>query len=78
MAMPSLTREQALGYLNDVYDTVKEFLTNNSMEELEMPGIGFEGKYSRYQCVQMAILDNIRHLGEIFAIQSSWKRQCCD
>ena len=75
MAIPSLTREQALGYLNDVYDTVKEYLTNTPMEKLEMPGIGFEGKYSKYQCVQMALLDNIRHLGEIFAIQSSWKRR---
>jgi hypothetical protein len=73
--MPSLTREQALGYLNDVYDTVKEYLLNTPMEKLETPGIGFDGKYSQYQCIQMALLDNIRHLGEIFAIQSSWKRQ---
>jgi len=75
MAMPSLTREQAISYLNDVYDTVKEYLANTPIEKLEMPGIGFEGKYSQYQCIQMALLDNIRHLGEIFAIQSSWKRR---
>jgi hypothetical protein len=74
-AIPSLTREQALGYLNDVYDTVKEYLINTPMESLEMPGIGFKGKYSQYQCIQMALLDNVRHLGEIFAIQSSWKRR---
>jgi len=48
MAMPLLTREQALGYLNDVYDTVKEYLLNTPMEKLEMPGIGWEGKYSQY------------------------------
>ena len=75
MDMPSLTREQVLGYLNDVYDTVKEYLTNSPMEKLEKPGVGFEGKYSRYQCIQMALLDNIRHLGEIFAIQSTWERR---
>jgi hypothetical protein len=75
MAMPSFTREQALGYLNDVYDTVKEYLVNTPMEKLETPGVGSEGKYSQYQYIQMALLDNIRHLGEIFAIQSSWKRR---
>jgi hypothetical protein len=74
-AMPLLTREEVLGYLNDVYDTVKDFLANTPIEKLEMSGVGFEGKYSQYQCVQMALLDNIRHLGEIFAIQSSWKRR---
>ncbi|MDI6768186.1 MAG: DinB family protein [Anaerolineales bacterium] len=74
-AMPQLTREQALGYLNDVYDTVKEYLTNTPIEKLEMPGVGFEGRYSQYQCIQMALLDNVRHLGEIFAIQARWERK---
>jgi hypothetical protein len=74
-AMPQLTREQVLGYLNDVYDTVKEYLTNTPMEELQMSGVGFEGRYSRYQCIQMALLDNVRHLGEIFAVQARWERQ---
>ena len=75
MSIPPLSREQALDYLNDVYDTVKEYLANTPMEKLETPGVGFEGKYSQYQCIQMALLDNIRHLGEIFVIQSSWKRR---
>ena len=74
-AMPQLTREQALGYLNDVYDIVNEYLTNTPIEKLEMPGVGFEGRYSQYQCVQMALLDNVRHLGEIFAIQARWERK---
>jgi hypothetical protein len=74
-AMPQLTRDQVLGYLNDMYDIVKEYLTNTSIEKLEMPAAGFEGRYSQYQCVQMALLDNIRHLGEIFALQARWERQ---
>lgn len=74
-SIPQLTREHLLGYLNDVYDTVKEYLINTSMETLQMPGAGFEGKYSIYQCIQMPLLDNVRHLGEIFAIHTRWKRR---
>lgn len=73
--MPQLTRKQVLGYLNDVYDTVKESLISTPIEKLQMPGAGFEGKYSQYQCIQMPLLDNVRHLGEIFAIQARWERQ---
>jgi hypothetical protein len=64
-----------LGYLDNVYDAVKDFLTSLSEEQLLSPGAGFEGKYSKYQCIQMALMDNVRHLGEIFAIESSWKRR---
>jgi hypothetical protein len=74
-AMPKLTREQAFGYLNDVYNTVKEYLSNTPIDKLLMPGAGFEGKYSRYQCIQMALLDNVRHLGEIFSIKASCDRK---
>jgi hypothetical protein len=74
-AMPQLTRQQVLHYLNEVYDTAKEFLAITPEKILLMPGAGFEGKYNQYQCIQMALLDNVRHLGEIFAIESSWDRQ---
>ncbi len=75
VAMPQITREQVLGYLDDVYDSVKEYLSGLSEENLLTPGTGFEGKYTKYQCIQMALMDNVRHLGEIFAIESSWKRR---
>jgi hypothetical protein len=74
-AMPPMTREQVLGYLDNVYDAVKDYLAGMSEEKLLTPGAGFEGKYSKYQCIQMALMDNVRHLGEIFAIESSWKRR---
>ncbi len=74
-AMPPMTREQVLGYLDNVYDAVKDYLAGMSGEKLLAPCAGFEGKYSKYQCIQMALMDNIRHLGEIFAIESSWKRR---
>jgi hypothetical protein len=73
-AIPAMTREQILGYLNDVYDTVSDYLINTPMEILQTPAAGFDGKYSKYQCIQMALLDNVRHLGEIFAIKTRWDR----
>jgi hypothetical protein len=74
-AIPQLTKEQVLGYLDEVYDMVKEYLKNISVEKMQMPGAGFEGKYSQYQCIQMALLDNVRHLGEILAIKARWDRK---
>lgn len=73
--IPQLSREEMLGYLNEVYDTVKEYIERSDIEYLLTPAAGFEGKYSKYQCVQMALLDNIRHLGEIVSIYSRWKRR---
>jgi len=73
-AMPQLSRDQVLGYLNEVYSTVNEYLAGITPEKLQTPGAGFDGRYTKYQCIQMALLDNTRHLGEIFAIEASWKR----
>lgn len=74
-AVPLLDKEQSLSYLDVVYDAVKDALANTPFENLEQPTTSLEGKYTKYQCIQMALLDNIRHLGEIFAIESSWKRK---
>jgi len=75
VAIPQLTGKQMLDYLDEVYDTVKEYLASISMEKLQSTGAGFDGKYTKYQCIQMALLDNVRHLGEIYAIKASWDRQ---
>jgi hypothetical protein len=74
-AIPHLTREQILGYLDKVYDVVKEYLASTPLEKMQTPGAGFGGKYTKYQCIQMALLDNVRHLGEIYAIKAGWDRQ---
>ena len=73
--VPQLSRKQLRGYLNEVYDTVREYLTMTPMERLLTSSAGFEGRYTKYQCVQMALLDNVRHLGEIYAIQARWDRE---
>lgn len=74
-AIPDLKREHLIGYLDEVYAAVSAYLANTSITQLLEPGVGFEGRYTRYQCIQMALLDNIRHLGEIFALKARWDRQ---
>jgi hypothetical protein len=44
------------------------------MDELQTSAIGFDGRYTRYQCIQMALLDSVRHLGEIFTLKAMWER----
>jgi hypothetical protein len=74
-AIPQLTGGRMLGYLDEVYDMVKEFLASTPIEKLQTPAAGFDGRYTKYQCIQMALLDNVRHLGEVYAIKARWDRQ---
>jgi DinB superfamily len=74
-AVPLLKKDQLLKYLNEVYDAVKEYLICMSMRKLLTPGSGLDRKYTKYQWIQMALLDNVRHLGEIYGIQARWSRQ---
>ena len=69
--VPLLTRDQLLQYMDQVYDAVGEYLGNITMQQLQAAGAGFDGKYSKYQCIQMALLDNVRHLGERFTLYSN-------
>lgn len=74
-AIPHFSREDLLGYIDDVADGVTAFLSATRVEELLQAGVGFEGKYTKYQIIQMALLDNVRHLGEVFALQTMWERR---
>jgi len=74
-AMPKLSQEQLMDFLEDVYSTVRECLRTTSMIELAKPAAGFVGKFTRYQVISMALMDNVRHLGEIRLIKSLWQRQ---
>ncbi len=73
-AMPRYSLEQLSGYLDNVYQTVKDYLKSTPMAVLAEPGVGFDGKYTRYQIISMALMDNVRHLGEIRLIKSLWDR----
>jgi hypothetical protein len=73
-AMPRFSWTQLSGYLEDVYQSVREFLKTTPMAILADPGAGFDGKFTRYQIISMALMDNFRHLGEIRLIKSLWDR----
>jgi hypothetical protein len=74
-AIPRFSRQDLLGYSDDVADRVIGFLSETRTEELLQAGAGFEGKYTRYQLIQMPLLDNVRHLGEVFALKAMWERR---
>lgn len=73
-AMPRFTREQLLGFIDDIYQTLRENLKITPMKVLAEPGVGFDGAFTRYQIISMALMDNVRHLGEIRLIKSLWER----
>jgi uncharacterized damage-inducible protein DinB len=73
-AVPRLTAEESLGYLDDVYGAVKGYVTETPNSALQRPAPGFDGYFTRYQCIQMVLMDNVRHLGEIMALKARWER----
>ena len=73
-AIPRFTLEQVLGYLDDVYANLRESLQSTSWEVLAEAGAGFDGHFTRYQIISMALMDNVRHLGEIRLIKSLWEQ----
>jgi hypothetical protein len=70
--IPRFTQEQLLGYLNDVTDGFTSYVQNTPMEDLAEAAEGFDGHYTKYQVLSMALLDNVRHLGEIYALKGMW------
>lgn len=74
-AIPPMSAEILLGYLDDIYDRAHAYIENTPIEDLHTSAVGFEGRLTRYNVIQMALVDNIRHMGEIYAIKAMWLRQ---
>ena len=72
--IPKLSLRLLLDFIEEVYDSLREYLLATSMSELAKPAAGFAGKFTRYQVISMALMDNVRHLGEIRLIKSLWER----
>lgn len=72
--IPRFSAEQLLSYLDDVAAAARMYLQATPMSELARGAPGFEGKYTRYQVVSMALMDSLRHLGEIYALQGLYER----
>lgn len=74
-AIPPMSADTLLGYLDDIYDCAHAYIENTPIDELHTPAAGFEGRLTQYNVIQMAIVDNIRHMGEIYALKAMWLRQ---
>ncbi|MBN1148844.1 MAG: DinB family protein [Anaerolineales bacterium] len=74
-AIPRFSRQQLLGYYDQVLNEARAYLQVTPIEELLAPAPGFEGRFSKYQIIQMALMDNTRHLGEIFTLKNMWERR---
>jgi hypothetical protein len=74
-AMPVFTRAQLVTYLGQVCDAVDAFLAATPMQALTEQAAGFDGQFTRYQCLTMALMDNVRHMGEMAAIKAMWDRR---
>jgi hypothetical protein len=75
-SIPRFTKEQLLCYLDDVYGAVKGYVQVTSMTDLAEPAPGFDEHYTKYQVLSMALLDNVRHLGEVRALKAMRERVC--
>jgi len=73
-AMPKFDLVLLLDFIAEVYDTVRAYISDTPSKSLAAPAPGFEGQFTQYQVISMALADNIRHLGEIRLIQSLWGR----
>ena len=68
--IPHLPGGLLLQYLDQVYDRVRAYIRDTSMKELARAAPGFDGQYTHYQVLSMVLLDNVRHLGEIYLLKA--------
>jgi hypothetical protein len=45
------------------------------MEDLAQAAPGFGGRYTKYQVLSMALMDQVRHLGEIYVLKAARERK---
>jgi hypothetical protein len=72
--IPRFKKADLIGFIDDVYHALEDYLRSTTMQTLIEPAPGFMGQFTRYQVITMAVMDNIRHLGEIRLVKSLWVR----
>ena len=72
--IPQFHKADLIGFIDDVYNAIEAYLKSTTMITLSGPAPGFNGQFTRYQVIIMAMMDNIRHLGEIRLVKSLWQR----
>ena len=74
-AIPTFAMEPLLAYFDATHETTKAYLRALPEDGLEQMRKGFSAEQPVYAWVRHVYLDEVRHLGEILAIQSMWQRQ---
>ena len=74
-SIPRFTKQLLILYIDQVYENVIDYLQSTKISDLTKPCMGFNGAYTKYQVITMAVMDNIRHKGEIRLIKSLWERK---
>jgi hypothetical protein len=70
--VPALTPAEMLNYFDA---TLESFVSVLRKVELNTQAPGGEIKRTYYEWARIAMLDGIRHTGEIFAIRAMWNRK---
>ena len=73
-AVPQFDKSLLLGYYGDVINMAINYIEQTSIEQLNTIAPGFEAQFTNYQIIQMVMMDNARHLGEIYAIKALWEK----
>jgi uncharacterized damage-inducible protein DinB len=73
-AIPEMNAELLRSYFNQVMTAIQDYLEVTPSVELSQPSAGFEGKQTNYYWIRHALWDLTRHLGEMMALHSMWKR----
>ena len=74
-AVPFFEMEALWGYFDAVHEKTKAYLADLPEGALHELRTGFNSEQPVYAWVRHVYLDEVRHLGEILAIQAMWQRQ---
>lgn len=74
-AIPNFSREQLLGYFDEMITAVSQHLQSLTPDQLQASAPGYDGKQSVYFWLRTPTLDLTRHMGEMMAQQAAWERQ---
>ena len=74
-AVPHLTGEQLLTYLDEAADALGNYIEALPPNGLEAVASGDGRQYSNFDWLKLALLNMTRHIGEILALKALYERQ---
>jgi hypothetical protein len=74
-SIPAMDADVLRGYYNAVSGTIRAYLSETTVEELEAAAPGYEGKQTNWFWVRHPLFDMTRHVGEMLMLKGLWERQ---